>query len=347
MIAFPIIAMLIGAACAALVARDAMRRPKPDRIAWTIAFLLFAIAAGSEVLGAVAGWSPALVRVYYLSGAVLVVGYLALGELYLLAPRRIARFGPGAALLVTALAATLVLDAPIDLERMATEGWQALERGPALIVATVTINALGTVVLVGGALWSAWRFWRNGIFRHRMIGCVLIALGTLAVAMGGTLTRFGQREYLYIAMAIGIVLIFWGYLETRRPDTAAASAIPAAPAPPIGERGSVVALPPARPTRADFELTDPGAALIASWLGSRSAAEIGELCREWSVPAGPADALNREDARRVWRLRLLLDPEARQALDALPVPVRRQLGELRAEVLLPEPIDEADRVAVG
>ena len=194
MVVFPIIATLISLACAVVVARDAWRRPKPDKVAWAIAFAVFAVAAGAEVAGSLAGWTPLLVRAYYLAGAVLVVGYLALGELYLLAPRRVEAIGPGAALLVTALAVTVVLDAPIDPARLERDGWEAIERGPALIALAASINALGTLILVGGALVSAWRFWRRGIHRQRMIGCLLIAGGTLLVATGGTLTRFGHRE---------------------------------------------------------------------------------------------------------------------------------------------------------
>jgi hypothetical protein len=95
-VVFPLISALISLACAAIIAGDALRRPRPDKIAWTAAFLLFAAAAACEVIGDLAHWTPALARVYYLTGAVLVVGYLALGELYLLAGKRIAHFAPGA-----------------------------------------------------------------------------------------------------------------------------------------------------------------------------------------------------------------------------------------------------------
>ena len=121
-------------------------------------------------------------------------------------------------LLVTALAATVVLDAPIDAARAGRRLAGDRTRRPALVALAAGINGFGTAILAGGVVWSAWRFWRLGIQRHRMIGCVLIAVGTLVVAAGGTLTRFGQPEYLYIAMALGVAVIFAGYLETRRLD---------------------------------------------------------------------------------------------------------------------------------
>ena len=47
------------------------------------------LVAALWVIGDTAGWTAPLARLYYLTGAVLVVGYLALGQLYLLFPDRI------------------------------------------------------------------------------------------------------------------------------------------------------------------------------------------------------------------------------------------------------------------
>jgi hypothetical protein len=303
------------------------------------------------------GWTPLLVRLYYVTGATLVVGFLALGQLYLLAGRRIDRLAPGVALLVTTLAATFVLDAPIDRARLATDGWRALEKGPALVALTVSINVLGTVVVVGGALWSAWRFHGNGGHRQRMVGCLLIALGTLVVAAGGSLTRLGSPEFLYVAMAAGVVLIFAGYLQARRPAATKAAAVGAATATDLRDPrtagigadpwpGSpVVSLPGGRAVRSEQAATDPGVALIAAWLVAHDGATIAVLCAEWSVPADPAPAMDRPEAREVWGLRLRLPAEAQAAFDRLPVPVRRQLATLANEVFLPT--DNVGRQAAG
>jgi hypothetical protein len=264
----------------------------------------------------------------------LVVGYLALGELYLLAARQIARFAPGITLLITAAAITLVWSAPIDAERLATDGWEAIERGPALIALAVAINSLGTIILVGGALYSAWRFRRLGAYRHRMIGCVLIALGTLTVAAGGTLTRLGEREYLYIAMSIGVAIIFAGYLETRRPDERAVEVPPDQAVQP-----GVATMRPAARTNGRVASgavsADPAIAYLEHVLLPLDDDTLSEACRVWSVPRPGADVFNREEARRVWALRLRLSPEAQAMFDAHSVPVKLQVAELYHDVLLP------------
>ena len=347
MIAFPVVAFVVSLACALLVAADGVRRPKPDKVAWAIAFGLFAVAAGAEVAGSLAGWNVPLVRLYYLTGATLVVGFLGLGQLYLLFGRKIAGVAPGAALLVTALAATFVLEAPVDQAMLASDGWRALDRGPALVALAVSINVLGTLVVVGGALWSAWTFWRRGMFRRRMIGCLLIALGSLVVASGGSLTRLGSPQYLYVAMATGVALIFAGYLQARRPDAAVkpASGIDSITETALSMRAprsnsavrparSVVALHGGRALRPETPAPDPGIELIAGWIATRDGAAISLLCAEWSVPSDPMPVLARSDARRVWALRLRLPDETHAAFDALPVPVRRQLATLADDVLL-------------
>lgn len=231
MVVFPIVATILAFGCAAAVFRDYLARPRPNGLVWTIAFAVFGAAALCEVIGSLSGWTPLVARTYYVLGATLVVGYLALGELYLLMRRSWADKASGVMILLTALAVALISKTPIGPD-LADEGWRALEPSGGMTALTVGINSGGTLILVGGLLYSVYSFRRKGIMRNRMIGCLLIALGTLSVASGGTLTRFGSHQLLYIAMSIGIALIFAGYLWTRKPDAkpAAAPAPTAAPA---------------------------------------------------------------------------------------------------------------------
>lgn len=229
MVIFPIVATVLAFGCAAAVVRDYLARPRPAGLVWSIAFAIFGVAALCEVIGALSGWTPLLARVYYVLGATLVVGYLAVGELYLLMRRSWADKAAGVMILLTALAVSLISKTPIGPD-VADEGWRALEPGAGLTALTIGINSTGTAILAGGLLYSVVTFQRKGIMRNRMIGCLLIAAGTLAVASGGTLTRLGSDQYLYIAMSIGIALIFAGYLWTRKPDVAPTTAPTPAPA---------------------------------------------------------------------------------------------------------------------
>ncbi|HEY7061400.1 MAG TPA: hypothetical protein VII06_07980 [Chloroflexota bacterium] len=211
MIVFPLIALLASAACTATAVTRYRRSGRTHELVWTAAFALFALGAACEVLSAPRGWNPFLARLYYFSGATLVAAYLGLGTLYLLAPRRVASAALTGLLLASALAGLLVAATPVNAALLRDEGWAALEKGPALIVLTISLNVLGTLVVVGGALLSAWRAWHGG-WNRRVVATLLIAAGTLVVASGGTLTRLGQHSYLYLAMAPGVCLLLVGYL---------------------------------------------------------------------------------------------------------------------------------------
>ncbi|HEV2127514.1 MAG TPA: hypothetical protein VGR22_02725 [Thermomicrobiales bacterium] len=323
MVAFPIISAVLAALCALVIGRDAIRRPRPDKHAWVIAFVMFAIAAGADAAGRELGWSEWLARLYYMTGPALVVAFLAIGELCLLFASRMPRVTPGAIILLTAGWATLVLGAPIDEARLADEGWEAIDRSGALRVAAIAINSIGTLIIVGGLLWSIWRFQRTGRFRNRMIGCIFIVSGTIAVALGGTLTRLGHYEYLYVAMSVGIALIFAGVLWSRRPDRVGAGTTAGSNA------GSAAAR---QGTEAVLPMSQEVAFLVEKVLPNEPEAIRG-ICLSWSVQASDDPVMSRRDARRAWRLRSHLPTMAQDRFDALSVSERRAVVELAAEVL--------------
>jgi hypothetical protein len=211
-IVFPLVALFASLACAGVAAARYRRTRRTHELVWTAAFALFVAGAACEVAGARWGWNPFLTRLYYYSGATLVVGYLALGTLYLLAPRRMAEYALVTLLLLSGIAGVLVAATPVDASVLPTAGWTALQKGPALVALTLTLNIGGTVIVVGGALLSAWRAWRERGWSRRLAATLLIAAGALVVASGGTLTRLGHHSYLYLAMAPGVCLLLAGYL---------------------------------------------------------------------------------------------------------------------------------------
>lgn len=73
----------LGFAFCAVLARQILARPRMHIVCWSIGLLLYAVAATTEVLGGLAGWTPGLYRAWYLSGAIGVAAYLGLGTVYL------------------------------------------------------------------------------------------------------------------------------------------------------------------------------------------------------------------------------------------------------------------------
>jgi len=88
--AFAAVASGLSAAFAVVVFLRFLRSRRPAFAAWTLGLLIFAGAAAFQAAGETGGWSPAVFRGFYLLGGVLGVIYLALGTVFLLAPRRVA-----------------------------------------------------------------------------------------------------------------------------------------------------------------------------------------------------------------------------------------------------------------
>jgi hypothetical protein len=66
-----------------------------------------------------------------------------------------------------------------------------------------------------------------------MVGVFLLAAGTFIIALGGTITGatgLRNHDYLYLTMAVGVILMFVGYLQTIRstpaPQQSAAQTAP-------------------------------------------------------------------------------------------------------------------------
>ncbi|MEE8121690.1 MAG: hypothetical protein V3T55_09185, partial [Anaerolineales bacterium] len=82
---------------------------------------------------------------------------------------------------------------------------------------TPIFNLYGTVALVGGAVYSAYIFWRKRILLHRTLGNLLIAVGALAPAFGGAFSRFGIPGALYYGEFFGAIMLFAGFIRATTP----------------------------------------------------------------------------------------------------------------------------------
>jgi hypothetical protein len=88
-----------------------------------------------------------------------------------------------------------------------------------IILFTILLNIYGTLTLVGGAIYSAFLFWRKKILVNRMFGNILIAAGALSPAMGGSFLKAGLADMLYLSELIGAILMFIGFLMATSGNT--------------------------------------------------------------------------------------------------------------------------------
>jgi hypothetical protein len=183
---------------------------------WTLGVFLFGVGAATEGLTTLIGWTEPIFRAWYISGALLGGAPLAQGTVYLLLKKKTADRLSVALLVVVLAASVCILLSPIDyssIEHFRPTGkvfvWQWVRAFSPLI------NLYALVFLAGGAAWSARKYKRQGISGGRFAGNILIAVGAVLPGIGGTFTRFGYTEVLYVTEFIGIISIFFGYRIIR------------------------------------------------------------------------------------------------------------------------------------
>ncbi len=197
-------------------------RAKPQALYlmwWTIGVVCYGIGTLVESIHTLYGWSPLIFKSWYIAGAFLGGVPLAQGTVYLLMPKALAHKMTAVLLVVLVISSALVIASPLD-ESLVTHKLQGNVLEWTFIRAiTPFVNIYAFIFLVGGALYSAARYFKTVEFKGRFWGNGLIALGGLLPGIGGTMAKFGQTYVLYVTELIGILLIFAGYSVIRRDKT--------------------------------------------------------------------------------------------------------------------------------
>ena len=218
----PFLSTLVTFAFASAVFARFLKRRGPHLLLWAIGLLFFGIGTLAEVILAFT-FSGLALKLWYLSGAMLTAAWLGQGTIHLLVRKRgVAWTLTGILAAVSLLAATLILLAPLTPAAgsynvsmaISSQYKDMLTRGGLTILLTILLNIYGTLTLVGGAIYSAFIFWRKRVLLNRLIGNVLIAAGALAPAMAGSFVKMGLVDALYLSELIGVVLMYIGFIQS-------------------------------------------------------------------------------------------------------------------------------------
>lgn len=231
-------------------------RRNPAFLYWGIGLAMFCAGSFAEAYLSLA-WNKSVFFIWYLFGAALNAAWLGHGTLNLLVKKSWVHVVTAALVAGSLFAAYLMLQAmpKLDTAVFTTDkpvseqyGTKALEAGQAAPAGAQTMtttyrgrevtavrgllplgtpvrlttpffNIYGLFTLVGGAIWSAYLFWRKRIMPNRVIANVLIAAGALSIGFASTLTRLGYGQYLYLGELISAVLMFVGFLYAAKPQT--------------------------------------------------------------------------------------------------------------------------------
>ncbi len=226
----PILTMIVTFAFAIAVFNRFKVRHGAHLLLWSIGLVMYGIGALTEVIS-LFGFSSIALKLWYLSGAMLTAAWLGQGTINLLVRRRgIAPALNVALVVVSLLAVVLVMLAPITpaaasfnpAQPLSAQYKEILTRSGVVVLMTILLNIYGTITLVGGAIYSAYIFWRKRILFNRMIGNILIAAGALLPAMGGSFIQMGLPDILYVSEFLGAILMFIGFLQATVPVPATA-----------------------------------------------------------------------------------------------------------------------------
>src|SRR5438045_714388 len=179
---------------------------------WGIGLVLYGVGTFTESMTTLFGWNEWVFRAWYLTGALCGGAPLPQGTVYLMMKRRTANVL--AALLVSAIVigAIFVVLSPINyaaVDAHRLTGRVLAWHGVRLV--SPFINTYAAIFLIGGAIVSALRYRSQPEQRHKFVGNIFIAIGAILPGIGGTFTRFGHVEVLYVTEFIGLLLIFTGY----------------------------------------------------------------------------------------------------------------------------------------
>jgi hypothetical protein len=221
---------LVSIVFTALVFKRYFERGGAHLLMWGLGLALYAIGGATETLLAF-GWNAIAFRLWYWSGALMVAAVLAQGTLHLLVRKPYIATITSVTMGVIALASLVwMFSVPLneaaftpgdDIGTFLTESYRAIL--PQSVIRRVlppVLNGYGTLVLAGGAIYSAWLFARKQILPHRVLGNVLIAIGGILPALGGAIIKLAETSpelsesgavLKYIGIFLGVLILFAGF----------------------------------------------------------------------------------------------------------------------------------------
>lgn len=225
---WPLITAIVGIIFALSIFKQYLDRRKPQQLAWAFGMFLYAVAAALEAYSEFFGaWQAPVYRIYIVMAAALT-GWLGLGTLYLIARRRL--WGHLFLAYLVVMAALFVFGVQTaDLDNSKLIAGITVGGGPLGPSGTfprlysLFFNIPGTILLLGGAIYSIILFSLKREYVYRVRANVLIALGTLVIAAAGSKARLGTSTGLYPAEMVGSALLFWGFIVANTLEKGARS----------------------------------------------------------------------------------------------------------------------------
>jgi hypothetical protein len=215
----PVFSTLISFVFAVLVMRRFLLKGGMHLAMWSVGLFFYGLGTLSEVVLSIS-FSEVLLKAWYLSGAMLTAAWLGQGTLYLLIRKiRIVNGFLIGLIVLSLVSMTLITLSPltnavgsfVTSQPVSSQYKEILTRSGLITALTIVLNIYGTLLLVGGALYSAYLFWRKQVLINRVIGNLFIAAGALSPALAGSFVKAGLVDILYWSELVGVALMLIGF----------------------------------------------------------------------------------------------------------------------------------------
>ncbi len=215
----PVFSTVLSFVFAVIVLRRYLSKGGMHLAMWSVGLFFYGLGTLAEIVLSLA-FSEALLKAWYLSGAMLTAAWLGQGTFYLLIRKtRIVNGFLLALGLLSLLSLALIAVSPITSaagsfltsQPVSSQYKAILTRSGLVTVLTIVLNIYGTILLVGGALFSAYLFWRKQVLLNRVIGNLFIAAGALSPALAGSFIKTGVVDILYWSELVGVALMLIGF----------------------------------------------------------------------------------------------------------------------------------------
>lgn len=182
---------------------------------WMLGVITYGLGTLSESINTLGGWHEVNFKIWYIVGALLGGAPLAQGTVYLLTGKKIGHILTTILVSYVIFASISVILSPVNYDLVTARLTGKVMEWHWVRMLSIPVNLYALVFLVGGAIYSAIKYSMEKHGKARMIGNICIAVGALLPGIGGTATRFGHVEVLYVTELLGLIFIMTGYYTIR------------------------------------------------------------------------------------------------------------------------------------
>lgn len=219
---FELLAAICALVAAVFIFDQHLHRPRPFKLMWSLGLLFYGIAAAAAFAGTIGHWTVLDYKLWYYFGGIMTAAFLGLGSCYLLTPRRVAQIFAVLFIFLAGYAAVRIAlyivppDVAAHIASAPTAEVTNVKSLPVLpgdlTIVAILMNIPGALWLFGGALWSAWTFWRKRTPGYRVISMALLALGAVFPSILTGLQRLGYSGGAALGEFLGALCLLAGLL---------------------------------------------------------------------------------------------------------------------------------------